>query len=204
VRADLDMALLRAPVLVAADGGANRLGDWGHLPQRIIGDLDSLTPEAQHRFAAQLEHVAEQDSTDFDKCLRMIDAPFVLALGFAGARLDHTLAGMRSVVRNGRARVLLVAEQDICFLAPPRLELSLPEGARVSLFPMAQVQGRSEGLVWPIEGLEFTPSGQIGTSNRALGGPVRLSFETPAMLVLLERAYLDAALGAVTTLPDWR
>lgn len=203
-RSDLALALSHAPVLVAADGGANRLGEWGHVPERVIGDLDSLAPEWQRAFAPRLEPVAEQDSTDFDKCLRMIDAPFILALGFTGARLDHTLAAMRSVVRHGRARVLLMAEQDICFLAPPRLALSLPEGARVSLFPMGPVRGQSEGLVWPIDGLEFTPSGQIGTSNRALGGLIHLSFDSPAMLVLLERAYLDATLAAVTTRPDWR
>ncbi|MGY6697262.1 MAG: thiamine diphosphokinase [Roseinatronobacter sp.] len=203
-RADLDAALLRAPSLVAADGGANILMRWGHWPARVIGDLDSLDPGLHAVLADRLDQVAEQDSTDFDKCLGRIAAPFILALGFDGARLDHTLAAMRSLVHHGRARVVLQAAQDICFLAPPVLRLSLPAEARVSLFPMGRVTGRSEGLFWPINGLDFAPDGVIGTSNKAIGGAVRLETDHPRMLVLLDRSHLDQVLDAVQQLCDWR
>ena len=203
-QADLAAALSLAPVLVAADGGANRLAGWGHVPARVIGDLDSLDPELRDRLSSRVLHVAEQDSTDFDKCLQRIAAPFILALGFDGARLDHTLAALHSLVAHGRARVVMQAAEDICFLAPPRMVLSLPPGARVSLFPVAHVTGRSEGLHWPIDGLDFAPDTRIGTSNRAIGGPVVLEFERPGMLVLLERAHLRQVLDVVQAVPDWR
>ena len=203
-RADLDAALALAPVLVAADGGANRLAGWGHVPARVIGDLDSLDPALRDRLTGRVLHVPEQDSTDFDKCLQRIAAPFILALGFDGARLDHTLAAMHSLVAHGRARVVMQAAQDVCFLAPPCLTLSLPPAARVSLFPMARVAGRSEGLHWSIDGLDFGPDTLIGTSNRAIGGPVTLAFERPGMLVLLDRDHLHPVLDAVQAVPDWR
>ena len=203
-RLDLEGALLRAPSLVAADGGANILMRWGHRPERVIGDLDSLDPDLHAALADRLEHVAEQDSTDFDKCLHRITAPFILALGFDGARLDHTLAAMRSLVHHRRARVVMQAAQDICFLAPPVLKLSLPAEARVSLFPMGRVTGRSEGLCWPIDGLTFAPDGVIGTSNKATGGEVALEFDQPCMLILLERCHLDQVLKAVGQAHDWR
>ena len=44
---------------------------------------------------------------------------------------------------------------------------------------------RSEGLRWPVAGLDFRPDGRIGTSNAALGGPVRIGFDAPRMLVVL-------------------
>lgn len=203
-RADLEAALLRAPSLVAADGGANMLMRWGHRPDRVIGDLDSLDPSLRATLADRVEHIAEQDSTDFDKSLSHIIAPFILALGFDGARLDHTLAAMRSLVHHGRARVVMQAAQDICFLAPPSLRLTLPASARVSLFPMGHVTGRSEGLCWPIDGLTFAPDGIIGTSNKAIGGAVDLEFDQPRMLVLLERCHLDQVLTAVLQARDWR
>ncbi len=201
---DLAAALIHAPVLVAADGGANNLMEWGHLPDRVIGDIDSLDSAWHSQLEGRIERIAEQDSTDFDKCLARIRAPFVLALGFDGARLDHTLAAMSTLARHGSARVILKAQADICFLAPPFLELTLPEHARVSLFPMAQVAGRSEGLHWPIDGLQFAPHAVIGTSNRALGGRMSLKFERPGMLVLLERRYLAPVIKAVQSMPDWR
>jgi thiamine pyrophosphokinase len=201
---DLTEALRLAPRLVAADGGANHCARLGHLPEQVIGDLDSLAPDLRRALGARVIHVPDQDSTDLDKCLARLQAPFILALGFDGARLDHTLAAMTSLVWHGSARVLMIAAQDIVFLAPPRLELPIEVGARVSLFPMRPVTGRSTGLHWPIDGLAFRPEDMIGTSNHADATLVTLDFDTPGMLVLLERDHLEAALAALLKAPDWR
>ncbi|MEY4779520.1 MAG: hypothetical protein RLZZ607_833, partial [Pseudomonadota bacterium] len=72
-----------APRLVAADSGADRLLALGAEPEAVIGDLDSISSAAQVRLVGRLHHIAEQVTTDFDKALRSIDAPFVLGLGFA-------------------------------------------------------------------------------------------------------------------------
>ena len=201
--ADLQAALALAPVLIAADGGANALADLGYTPRAIIGDMDSLRDELRRDWAHLMHPIAEQDSTDFDKCLRSIVAPFVVGVGFAGARLDHTLSTMTALVRHGRSRVVLLSEQDVCFLAPPAITLPMKIGARVSLFPMAPVTGTSQGLVWPIAGIPFTPGGVIGTSNRAQADQVTLELDTPGMLILLERTMLAAALEALCSAPDW-
>ncbi|MFN7001865.1 MAG: thiamine diphosphokinase [Roseinatronobacter sp.] len=203
-QADLEQALALAPVLVAADGGANRICGWGHAPERVIGDLDSLDPGLRQELGARVVHVPDQNSTDLDKCLERIAAPFVIGIGFDGARLDHTLAAMTSLVWHGRARVVLLCAEDICFLAPPQISLDLTPGARVSLFPMTHVTGRSAGLHWPIEGLDFTPAATIGTSNRADQSRVELTFDMPGMLVLLERGYLGQVISKLPAGPDWR
>ncbi|MCC5992437.1 MAG: thiamine diphosphokinase [Rhodobacteraceae bacterium] len=199
----LDRALALAPDLVAADGGANWLHDLGRPPDAIIGDIDSLRPELRKAQAGRIHRIPDQDSTDFDKCLNSIRAPHLLALGFSGARLDHTLASMSSLARFGSARVILLGASDICFLAPPHLTLPMRPDARLSLFPMARVSGRSRGLRWPIKGLDFAPDGIIGTSNRATGGVVELEFDARGMLVLLAADSLQDVLRAVTTAPDW-
>jgi thiamine pyrophosphokinase len=201
---DLELALSLAPMLIAADGGANALAAAGHIPQHVIGDIDSLDPALRVQLADRIVHIPEQDNTDFDKSLQALCAPFILALGFDGGRLDHTLAAMTSLVRYGSARVVMLAAKDICFLAPPRLTLSLAVDARVSLFPMARVTGRSTGLHWPIENVHFAPAAVIGTSNRADSEQTMLEFDQPGMLVLLERAYLQQALSALQAGPDWR
>lgn len=200
---DLSRALALAPVLVAADGGANGLSAMGHQPERVIGDMDSLDSTLKSQLSAHLVVVPDQDSTDFDKCLSLIRAPFIIGLGFDGARLDHTLAAMTSLVWHGRARVVLLCAQDICFLAPPKISLDLSVGERVSLFPMAPVAGRSHGLHWPIDGLKFSPNAVIGTSNRAASATVSLAFEKPGMLVLLERARLEQVITQLTAERDW-
>ncbi|WP_372885279.1 thiamine diphosphokinase [Shimia sp.] len=198
---DLDACLTLAPRLVAADGGAAHCLARGILPEAVIGDMDSC-PDAvlQGIPPGRVHAIAEQDSTDFDKALRNIDAPLVLGLGFTGARIDHELACYNALLRHADRPCLLLGGSDLVFLAPPAIELPLAPGTRVSLFPLARLGGRSRGLRWPIEGLSFDPAGRVGTSNAA-EGPLGLEFPEPGMLVILPRQCLGVAVRALLAPP---
>lgn len=196
---DLARALSLAPSLVAVDGGADAVVAAGLTPQAVIGDLDSVSASTRaHLDDAIFHEISEQDSTDFDKALRHLRVPLVLAVGFTGARLDHELAVFHSLVARPEHRCIVLGDRDIVFHAPPRLRMDLVTGTRVSLFPMAAVTGRSRGLRWPIDGLDFHPARRIGTSNEATGGPVEIVADAPGLLVILPRIELDAAVEALT------
>ncbi len=191
-----------APILVCADGGADHALKFGHTPEAVIGDFDSLSDEAREQIPAdRLHHVAEQDSTDFEKCLQRIEAPAILALGFVGARLDHTLAACAVLTRYPDKTVILVGEEDICFLAPERFSIELPIGTVFSIFPMGPVRGKSSGLKYPIDGLELAPLGQGGTSNEVTG-PVEVELPGRMTLLILPAAHLEDALHALTGASD--
>src|SRR5690606_35846853 len=116
------------------------------MPQAVIGDLDSL--DAATRAAlppGRLHRIEEQETTDFDKCLRSIRAPVVLGVGFTGARLDHQMAAFSALLDGRLPPCLLIGGADVAFAAPLRLRLELPLGTRVSLFPMGEVSGESRG-----------------------------------------------------------
>lgn len=195
-QADLAASLEVAPVLVAADGGADRALSLGHPPDWVIGDMDSISMGARRLIpAGRIFQVPEQDSTDFAKCLTRIAAPFVMAAGFAGLRLDHTLAVLSTMAQIPRPPVILIAPDDLVFVAPPRVTLPLMPGTRVSLWPMGPARGVSTGLEWPIEGIEFAPGGCVGTSNRATG-LVTLRIEG-RMLVMLPRDTLGTVMTAL-------
>lgn len=195
---DLSQSLSLATKLVAADGGAARALAAGCLPDAVIGDMDSVPDDK--RLAGRLHPVPEQDSTDFAKAVSRIDAPLILAVGFSGGRVDHALAVLTGLAHHSDRRVIVLNEESVVFLAPPQISLPVEPGTVVSLWPLARVQGRSEGLRWPIEGLDFAPDGQIGTSNEALG-PVELTFEGPGMLVILPRAAFELAVTALLSAP---
>jgi thiamine pyrophosphokinase len=197
-KAQLALSRGFAPRVVAADRGADHCLRHGLLPDAVIGDLDSISQATTIAIpAARLHMIAEQDTTDFDKALGAIAAPFVLALGFVGARVDHGLAVFSSLVRHAGRPCVVIGPRDVVFHAPPEVHLKMRVGDRVSLFPMAPVTGRSAGLHWPIDGIAFAPAGQIGTSNRANLRRVDLAFDGPGMLVILPRARLDQAIAAV-------
>lgn len=200
--AELDAALRRAPGLVAADGGAGTALALGRMPDAVIGDFDSLSEGDIGRISAdRLHRLADQNSTDFDKAVRAIDAPGIIAVGFTGERIDHELAAYHTLAAYRDTPCILLGRRDIVFAAPPHLQIKLEAGARVSLFPMAQVTGRSTGLRWPINGLEFAPDRRIGTSNEMKGTELVLEFDQPGMLVILPKRFLDAVIQALVEFP---
>jgi thiamine pyrophosphokinase len=186
-----------APILIAADGGANAAVARGYLPDVVIGDLDSLSDAARRVIpAAQLHRIDDQNTTDLEKCLGLIRARLILGIGFLGGRLDHHLAACAAIADPAAPRCLLLGAEDVVFAARGTVALDLVPGTRVSLFPMARVQGRATGLRWSIEGLEFATGNRTGISNAATG-PVTLTFDTPGMLVILPRSTLSIVVAAL-------
>jgi thiamine pyrophosphokinase len=197
--ADLALAKRRSSCFVAADGGADTLLAHDITAEAVIGDLDSITVQARSQMPPDRLHlVAEQNSTDFEKCLRHISAPLILGLGFTGGRIDHQMAVFHGLLRYCHQRCMLLGSEDVVFLAPPEMSLELPQQTRISLFPMGAVQGTSEGLFWPIDGLAFAPGQTIGTSNLT-EGPVRLRLSAAQMLVILPRNCFEFAFEALLT-----
>jgi thiamine pyrophosphokinase len=194
--ATLQEALTLAPVLVAADGGADHCLAAGLTPRAVIGDLDSISEAARAAFADRLMPVREQETTDFDKALRAIHAPLVIGVGFAGGRIDHMLAVLHSLMVHPGRRCIVLGPDDLVFHCPAELSLDLPPGLALSLFPLAELRVTSGGLVWPTDRLVLAPGRRIGTSN-AVAGPVRLAPTGPGLLVMLPRTALARAAAAL-------
>ena len=198
---DLKAALALAPTCVAADSGAALAVAAGVPLAAVIGDFDSTPTEVLAQIPAERRHrIDEQESTDFEKALTRIDTPLILGVGFTGARLDHQLAAFNTLAAHPHRSCILLGAQEIVLLAPPRITLPTAAGDVVSLMPLGPVQGRSVGLEWPIDGLNFAPGGRIGTSNRATG-PVALEMAGPEMLLILPRS-LVAPLVAQLLRPE--
>lgn len=185
--AQLAEALALAPVAVAADGGGDVALPPGRDFAAVIGDMDSIRGlDALRARGVAIHRIDDQDTTDLEKCLTGVRAPLVLGLGFLHGRADHQLAAMNALVRWPEPPAVLIGGEDIVFRCPPLLELDLPPGTRVSLFPMMQTTGTvCSGLRWPVAGRTLAPFDRIGTSNEATGGHLRISFDSSGMLVIL-------------------
>ncbi|WP_340244307.1 thiamine diphosphokinase [Roseobacter sp. HKCCA2468] len=186
----------RGAILVAADGGADHARALGLQPVAVIGDMDSISPETRDQFGDVLHHIPEQDSTDFEKSLLVLDVAGIIGFGFLGPRADHGLAAMQALARHQGAPVILQSAQDVVFHLPAHREMAfeLPRDTRVSLFPFASVACAAEGLRWPLDGLTFDPMGQIGTSNKATGGALRLMAKGAGLLAILPARHRDQVL----------
>lgn len=191
---DIAESLRVAPHLFAVDGGANRAVALGLDIIGVSGDFDSISDATRTELDPSiLIETPDQDRTDFDKALDLVEAPVILCTGFTGKRMDHQLACYSVLVRQARKPAILLGEEDICFHLSHDITLDLPSGTRVSLFPMARVVAHCSGLRWPVDGMEFAPWGQFGTSNEVTDGVVTLSAEGDGLLAILPRAFLRDA-----------
>ena len=192
----LSDALNLGEIVVCADGGADFALSEGIRPQAVIGDMDSIGASARSAFSQVLHPIAEQDSTDFDKTLRNIASPLVLGVGLTGGRIDHELGTLNVLVRHPHRRCILIGEETITLLCPPSLDLALPMGSPLSLYPMGDVGCDSAGLRWPTAGMRFAPDGRLGTLNK-VDSAVELRPDAPKMVLILPREALTVTVQAL-------
>ncbi len=193
----LNILQSKTSTFVAADGGAAHLLDAGLIPAAVIGDMDSVSDAVRTAFGDIFHASDDQSTTDFQKAMARIDAPVVLAAGFLGGRLDHTLSVLNTLARENLMQVILVSGDDVCFLARhPRTHLSLPVGTRIALVPLGSAQVDTSGLRWDIADAAMAPDGFISTSNEAAQRDITIH-ASGSVLITLPLAALDAAMDVV-------
>ena len=186
--------------VVGADGGADQIVAAGLKPELIVGDFDSLSNPHAWLGKTRLVHIAEQETTDFEKALYSTRAPVTVALGMTGRRFDHTLAALDAVTRYAaRRKIILVDEQDVAVALTERFAFDVRPGERVSIHPLAPVTfWRSDGLRYPLDAVRLAPGIRTGTSNEALSGPFTIvpeeGIHSPYLLIL-PRHYLMALIA---------
>lgn len=195
-KTDISAAFHHVQAFIGVDGGANHLVAADISPAAVIGDLDSLSEHARASFADVLHHIPEQSTTDFEKALTRVSSPLILALGFTGGRMDHTLSVLNVMARFAERAIVLVDKDDVCFVAPRgKTAFDAAKGTRISIMPLGPATVTVSGLQWSFEQTLMTPAGFTSPSNAALGGGVAIQTDDP-VLVTLPRALLETALTA--------
>lgn len=191
----LNKLLARGYGLIAADGGANRFYQTNIVPDAIIGDMDSLEHIDHWREKTTVLEIEEQESTDFEKCLSLTNAPIYVGLGLIGKRFDHSLATIHALARFATQKtIVLIDETDAILAARGEVNLTLEKGTRVSIYPFGKMSFKSsEGLKYPLDGLVMEQGVQIGTSNEAISNIIEITptkaFDT--YQVIVDKHFID-------------
>ena len=189
-----------ADVVVAADGGANRLGDLGLVPDLVVGDLDSLDPARAEQLAASgipiQRHPRDKDLIDGElallAALQGSPARIVLLGLLGGQRPDMVLANQmllfHPLLAEGAATAM-VAGWTIFPVGRDPLELAAAPGKTLSLVPIdATAEGvEIDGVRWPLSGATLQRGQGRTLSNRVATERIRVSCRTGRALLYLER-----------------
>ncbi|KAG9287741.1 hypothetical protein G9A89_004144 [Geosiphon pyriformis] len=213
----LDAVWSNASLRICADGGANRLyecvqgseKEHRYIPEYICGDLDSLHTEVANYYmskGAEIEGKSEdQDSTDFEKCIALIDhiehknrqkeqllTPVlkydVVALGALGGRLDQTISSIHILHKMKDERdIYLVSQDDVAILldkgkhqiqCDPRFE-----GPTCGILPIGVSNAilTTNGLKWNLTKTPTSIGTMISTSNQLEKNIVTIETDSPVI-----------------------
>ena len=182
-----------APVLLAADGGANHLARIGLRPAAVIGDLDSIS-EATRAWLTEAVMIErpDQDRTDLDKSLEHafedLGLEEVTVLAATGGRVDHDLGNLGLLARLSLGQRLIFEGDAHRLLATcSELRLESVPGETWSFWTYdPSVRVFVEGVRWPIEGAALDAGSRPSISNEAVTETVCVSATGGSVVVYRE------------------
>ncbi len=187
-------------LVIAADSGLDRALSLGLRADIVVGDLDSVSPQALGRArdaGSELEaHPAEKDHTDLELALNRAiseEASEIHVVGGSGGRPDHWLANLGLLAATARAGVDVSADMGgwlVSVVVPGRPYAEDCRAAQlVSLLPVhGDVRAiTTEGLVYPLHGEDLPSGTSRGVSNLTCGGHVLVSVTDGTLLVMRKR-----------------
>mmetsp|Transcript_84097 Transcript_84097/g.238572 ORF Transcript_84097/g.238572 Transcript_84097/m.238572 type:complete len:257 (-) Transcript_84097:48-818(-) len=185
---------------ICADGAANRLNKScpDLLPDFIVGDLDSATPDVLQTYKSRgvevLDLSHDQDSTDLEKALAVVKGrkfdKIVVAGAFAGVdgRLDHTFGIANTLFLNPDMDIAVVGDDCFMFLlGPGEHTIVVPHAAgapHCGLVPIGKActSISTTGLRWNMTDQPMEFGGLVSVCNRvdpaAAGGRVWVKADT--------------------------
>jgi len=179
-----------ASLVVACDGAAVKLMQYGRNPDWVAGDLDSLSDSLRYQLENILVHDESQETNDLTKALFFCAQKgyrHVAILGATGLREDHTLGNIALLAEHAPLFDILEIWTDygrfIVLYASGSLS-SYP-GQQISLFstdPLVEIQ--TSGLKYPLQNRRLNSWWQ-GTLNEAESNSFSVSFHGGAVLVYM-------------------
>lgn len=181
--------------IICADSGAGHLHSIGVLPDVIIGDMDSLSPDIQSIFEEKgirfIKYPEVKDETDTQLALEYafnLAPDEIYIFGAFGSRIDHVMANMSLLVMGAKKgmQVKLIDECCEAFVVSRECVIEGEIGQTVSLLPFSDaVTGITiDGFEYPLNNGVMEIGRPYGISNRLMATKGVISVKTGHLLVI--------------------
>lgn len=169
-------------VFICADGGANHLIASGHIPDVVIGDLDSILPEnlnkCQQCHTEIIRFPKEKDQTDLELAVshaqailqsRLDNENHVFLYAGGGKRLDHLLGNISLMIgtaEKGLSMVMRDQDSDCWVMLKGQATLTGKKGQELSIIPLSETaEVTTWGLYYELNHLVLNQNAARGVSN---------------------------------------
>ena len=168
------------------------------LPDKVVGDMDSLSANLRKKFADIIIQIDEQEHNDQTKAFTWImenisDVSDIRIFGATGAREDHTIGNISLLMEYARRfdldsrgiNVEMISDHATMFAITDSTEIDCGIGRKVSIFsPDNSLRIQSEGLEWPLDEVVFD-NWWKATLNRASQDTVKLRFSHRSIALIM-------------------
>ncbi|MDO9515564.1 MAG: thiamine diphosphokinase [Syntrophales bacterium] len=183
------------PVVICADGAAQKLVASDITPDYIVGDMDSIDEDTLRYFEAKgsgiIRYPGDKDETDTQLALEYafeMGSDQIHIFGALGGRIDHALANISLLVMCVKRGVdAKIIDKDCeLFVIDRSCVINGREDETISLIPLStDVTGITlEGFMYPLSDGVMEIGRPYGVSNRLTGARGKISVEAGYLLII--------------------
>ena len=168
------------------------------LPDRVVGDMDSLPESLRKKHADIIVKIDEQEHNDQTKAFRwamenLTDIESITILGATGQREDHTIGNISLLMEYARMydlegmgiQVQMITDHATIVAVTDTVEMDCGEGRQISILsPDNSLRIKSEGLRWKTDDVVFD-NWWKATLNVAVQDNIRLEFSHRSIALIM-------------------
>ena len=184
--------------VIAGDRGLEALYQLKIIPNHVVGDFDSVSPEILEFYKKQPKIIfhtynAEKDNTDTDIALKLaiqMKSSEITILGALGKRMDHAIANIHILKDALGANIpcQILDEHNRIYLVNTEktLEKDKVYGKYISLIPLTStVEGLTlKGFKYPLNKYNLPIGTSLGISNEMIEDIAHIEMEKGILIVI--------------------
>ncbi len=184
--------------IIAGDRGLEALYQLELIPNHVVGDFDSVSPEILAFYKNQPQIIfhtynAEKDNTDTDIALKLaiqLKSSKITILGALGKRMDHALANIHILKDALEANIpcQILDKYNRIYLINREITLKKDEvyGKYISLIPLTnEVEGLTlTGFKYPLNDYTLPIGTSLGVSNEIIKDTAHIKMDKGILTVI--------------------
>lgn len=184
----LETILKGSVATCGVDSGCEAFLRIGHLPDMMIGDMDSIHPSSLEKLRESgvkyYPFPVMKDETDLELAIQLgikLGYQKLLLLGCSGTRLDHTLGNLILLSKYKDYSIEFLDRNNKIYMMKQSFKISKESqyGKNISFFafPDTVHQLTLKGFKYPLENYQLGVEDQLCISNEIIGDIGEVEFE---------------------------
>lgn len=192
------MKIIHGQNIIAGDRGLEALYQLKIVPNHIVGDFDSVSPEILEFYKNQSQIIfhtyhPEKDNTDTDIALKLaisLKSSEITIMGALGRRMDHAIANIHilkdALETNIPCQILDEHNRIYLINKEITLEKNRVYGKYISLIPLtSEVKDLTlTGFKYPLDNYDLPIGTSLGVSNEIVENIAQIKMKKGILIVI--------------------